>query len=648
MVDIMDKNLLINDNAWKDESIYNEIYNYSIQNPDKYWLAQLDRLDWITNPTIVNRKLDNGSTEWFPDGKINVCYNCVDRHAEKNPSKTAIIWQSNDFNISEHISYKQLKDNVCIFANTLLKLGLTNEDCITIYMPMVPEAIYACLACTRIGIKYTAIFAGFSPNAVATRMKDCNSKFVITTDYNTRGDKVFPMKSNIDEVRKILDYEIKTLVIKRKNIKLEQWNDSIDFDYYNESKSVSNNCTITENYSNKPLFVLHTSGSAGTPKGITMSTGGFLLFSMVTGKYFFNMFENEIFWCTGDIGWMGGHSYALYSALCNGITSVFYEGIPTYPRRSIFWEIIDKHKITSFNTAPTALRAILQPSDKDYVETSRCSLKYLGVFGEVLKKADWDWYFNYVGNGRCPIVNMWGQTELGGVCTAPLSNLKYMNGEGHIGKQFFGCKLLLKDQNDNTINTPYTKGSLFIYYSLPGMLIDIVGNSKSIEETYYSKSKENIYYAGDEAYYDNNGNFWITGRNDDVLNVSGHRISPIEIEETIAKLNIVAEVAIVGYPHPIKGEGIYAFIVLKNNISEEDRKNAKKIINTHVRKTISPISKPDIISIVRELPKTRSGKILKRVLSKIASCKVEDIEDITTIDNPESITKIVEDIKSDI
>ena len=643
----MDKKFLQSENAWQEESIYNAIYEYSIQNPHEYWQAQLDRLDWITTPTIINRKLDNGATEWFPDGKINACYNCVDRHAKNNPNKTAIIWQSNDFNLSEYITYQQLKENVCRFANTLLKLGLTSDDCVTIYMPMVPEAIYACLACTRLGIKYTAIFAGFSPNAIAIRMLDCNSKFVITTDYNIRGDKIFPMKSNIDEVRKILDYEVKILVIKRQGIALKEWHDSIDFDYYSESKNISNECSITENYSNRPLFILHTSGSAGAPKGITMSTGGFLLFSMVTGKYFFNMFENEIFWCTGDIGWMGGHSYALYSALCNGITSVFYEGIPTYPRKSIFWEIIDKHKVTSFNTAPTALRAIIQPSNNDYIETSRSSLRYLGVFGEVLKKADWDWYFNYVGNGKCPIVNMWGQTELGGVCTAPLSNLKYMNGEGHIGKKFFGCDFILKDKNDSTIKTPYTKGSLFLSYPLPGMLIDIVGNSKSIKENYYSKSEDtNLYYAGDEAYFDSNGNFWITGRNDDVLNVSGHRISPIEIEETIAKLEIISEVAIVGYPHEIKGEGIYAFIVLKDNILEEDRINAKKIIDNHVRKTISPISKPDIISIVRELPKTRSGKILKRVLSKIASCQIENIEDITTIDNPESITKIVNDIKN--
>lgn len=644
----MNKKFLQNDRAWQEESIYNEIYNYSIENPDEYWQAQLDRLDWITVPNIINRKSENGITEWFPDGTINACYNCVDRHAKKNPNKIAIIWQSNDFEVSKYISYKELQDNVCIFANTLLKLGLTNKDCITIYMPMVPEAVYACLACTRLGIKYTAIFAGFSPKAVATRMLDCKSNFVVTTDYNTRGNKIFPMKANIDEVRKILNYEIKALVVKSKGIELKEWNDSIDFDYYEESKTVSSNCPITAYCSNTPLFILHTSGSAGAPKGITMSTGGFLLFSMVTGKYFFNMFEDEIFWCTGDIGWMGGHSYALYSALCNGITSVFYEGIPTYPRKSIFWEIIDKHKITSFNTAPTALRAILQHSEDDYIETSRNTLKYLGVFGEVLKKSDWEWYFNYVGNGKCPIVNMWGQTELGGVCTAPLSNVKYMNGEGHIGKKFFGCNFILKDKNDNTINTSYTKGSLFLKYSLPGMLIDIVGNSNSIKDNYYSKSKDtNLYYAGDEAYFDNNGNFWITGRNDDVLNVSGHRISPIEIEETIAQLEIVAEVAIVGYPHEIKGEGIYAFIVLKDNISEEDKINAKKIIDNHVRKTISPISKPDIISIVRELPKTRSGKILKRVLSKIAACRVEDIEDITTIDNPESITKIVNDIKND-
>ncbi len=649
----MNRDILYSDDAWRDVDVYKEVYNHSMENPENYWMSQVDRLSWQKKPLVATQKISNGATLWFPDGRINACYNCVDRHAEKIPNKIAVIWQSEDLDVYEYISYKKLKNEVCRFANTLKSLGLNTNDCITIYMPMIPEAVYACLACTRLGITYTAVFAGFSPNAVATRMKDAQprySDFVITVDANTRGGKTIPMKTNIDTVRDLVAYPIRCLVVKRKGVDIA-WNSKYDIDYYEISKNMPTECPMADTSATNKLFILYTSGSAGTPKGIVMSTGGFLLFSMLTGKYFFNMFENEIFWGSGDIGWMGGHAYALYSALCNGVTSVFFEGIPTYPRKSIFWEIIDKHKITSFNTAPTAIRAMMQHSDETLAGTTRKSLKYLGIFGEILNKEAWHWYFNKIGQCRCPIVNMWGQTELGGVPTAPLSNLEEMKSYGHIGRQFFGCKLVLKDERDCTITRPETKGALFIEHSMPGMLIDVTNGS--VDRLYYSQTVDKLYCCGDEAYFDCDGNFWITGRNDDVLNVSGHRISPIEIEEVIAELSIVAEVCVVGYPHPIKGEGIYAFVVLKQNIDNKLRVLAPKTISNHidtitkhVKDTISPITKPDIITIVPDLPKTRSGKILRRILRHIASGDTKDFEDLTTISNPNSIEKILKCVNS--
>ena len=642
--------ILHSSDAWRNKEIYQEIYDYSMINPEDYWMSQIDQILWTNIPKIPTQIASNGATLWFPDGKVNACYNCVDRYSNAKPDAIAIIWQSEKLDICECITYKKLKEEVCKFANTLTILGVTRSDFVTIYMPMVPEAIYACLACTRLGIVYTAVFAGFSPNAIAMRMQDSNrSNFIITVDANTRGGKIIPMKSNVDYARKLLQYPVRCLVIRRIGTDIN-WDDRYDIDYYETSKNVSTDCPISDTSATDKLFILYTSGSSGKPKGITMSTGGFLLFSMLTGKYFFNMFEGEIFWGSGDIGWMGGHAYALYAALCNGITSVFYEGIPTYPRKSIFWEIIDKHKITSFNSAPTAIRAMMQYSEESLSNTSRDSLKYLGIFGEILNKEAWYWYFNSVGKGRCPVVNMWGQTELGGVPTAPLSCLDEMKTYGHIGRQFFGCKLILKDENDMTITKAETKGSLFIKYPMPGMLIDIVNGS--LKDTYYSQTSENLYCCGDEAYFDCDGNFWITGRNDDVLNVSGHRISPIEIEEVISQLDIVAEVCVIGYPHPIKGEGIYAFVVLKKDIDKEIRLSATTIINNHiqtisnhVKDTISPITKPDVIVFVPDLPKTRSGKILRRILRHLASSNTEDCEDFTTINNPDCVQEILNTIK---
>ncbi|MDR1255409.1 MAG: acetate--CoA ligase [Puniceicoccales bacterium] len=635
----IDEQYLRRDDAWRNEEVYRAIYDYSISNMEGYWRAQVPRLSWMRPPEIIMRRGLRGTTKWFPDGKINACYNCVDRHAEVTPHKTAVIWQGENLDEFEYISFKRLKEEVCRFANTLAGLGLTRDDCVTVYMPMVPEGIYACLACARLGIPYTAVFAGFSPNAIALRMDDCNSNFIISCDANRRGGKMFSLKRNVDAARKICNRRIRALVVRRQGVDMD-WNNDLDIDYYKVSKDQPLQCEIQETDALADLFILYTSGSVGKPKGVTMGTGGFLLFAMLTGRYFFNLFEKEIFWGSGDIGWMGGHAYPLYSSLCNGTTSLFFEGIPTYPKNSIFWEIIDRHRVTTFNTAPTALKAMIKNLGESLSTTSRSSLKYLGVFGEVLDKETWLWYFNEVGGGRCPIVNMWGQTELGGVLTAPLSNLTEMKSYGHIGRQFFGCKLLLKDENDVTITTPGTRGTMFIEHPLPGMLTKIFDSENAMKDTYYSQSDDDIYFTGDEAYFDFDGNHWITGRVDDVLNVSGHRISPIEIEEAIAGLDIVAEVSVVGFPHPIKGEGVFAFVVLKKETTDEQHANAEKVISDRVREIISPITKPDVIAIVADLPKTRSGKIMRRILRRIAANQ-EDFEDLTTLSNPECIEAIV-------
>lgn len=628
------KELLTHKNAWKDEKIYKELYEYASKYPVEYWGAQIDRLSWIKKP----ESFYDGKT-WFEDGKINASYNCVDRHAEANPDKIAIIWQSEELDVYEKISFKKLKEEVCKFANVLKKMGVSRKDYVTIYMPMIPEGIYSCLACARLGIPYTVVFAGFSPNAVALRMNDCKSNLIISCDANKRGGRIIPLKDNVDKARDICGRDIKSLILRRQGVDIS-WNEALDIDYAKASEGVSTECEITETNSNDDLFILYTSGSVGKPKGILLGTGGFLLFSSMSLKYFFNIEDDSIFWCSGDIGWMGGHAYSLYAPLCNGITTLIYEGIPTYPRASIFPEIIDQHKVTAFNTAPTALRAMMQNSEETLGGTSRNSLKVIGVFGEVLNKDAWLWYFNEFGKKQCPLVNMWGQTELGGVPTAPLCNMNDMKTYGHIGRPLFGCNFSIKEKDGTDVTKAEETGALCIKHSMPGMLKGIYGDPDGLYNMYYSQF-ENVYFTGDEAYYDHDGYVWITGRMDDVLNISGHRVSPIEIEEVIAEEDIVHEVSIVGYPHPIKGEGIYAFIVLKKNLTEEQISKAREIISNRVKNIISPITKPDIITFVDDLPKTRSGKIMRRILRKIAAKDTKDFEDITTIQNPECIERII-------
>jgi acetyl-CoA synthetase len=652
---MLDKKFLLHEDAWKNENIYKELYEYSIRNREEYWMAQVERLDWIKRPsTCFKGQRADGymRTDWFSDGQINACYNCVDRHAKKTPARTAIIWQSENIDICELITYKKLSDEVNRFANTLKKLGLTREKYVTIYLPMIPEAVYACLACARLGIPYSVVFAGFSPKAVALRARDCGSDFIVSCDANIRGGKVIPLKKNIDEMRELYKKDMKALIIRRQKIDIP-WNSKTDFDYYELSKNEATTCEIEKTNSLDPLFILYTSGSVGKPKGILQGTGGFLLFSSMTHKYFFDIKDDSVFWCSGDIGWMGGHAYSLFAPLCNGVTSLFFEGIPTYPSPSIFFDVIEKHKVTSFNTAPTALRAMMRNPEEALETSSRSSLRLLGVFGETLNKETWSWYFNEVGKGRCPIVNMWGQTELGGVPTAPLTNLEEMKSYGHIGRPFFTCEFVIKDECGKDIKTPDKPGALYLKNPLPGMFLDIFNDKSAVKKIYYNDF-DDLYCPGDEAFFDSNGFFWITGRIDDVLNVSGHRVSPLEIEEVIARCDMVAEVSVVGFPHEIKGEGICAFIVLKST-NPDGKPNwplkddstlgitetVGKMITDKVRNEISPICRPDKVVFVSDLPKTRSGKIMRRILRKIVSNNAGGFDDITTLSNPECISEII-------
>lgn len=641
---MIDKKILCSDDAWRDEDLYNQIYDFSIKHPEEYWAAQIDRLSWVRKPTKIFHKSDSGSPQWFADGKINACYNCVDRHAETTPEKTAIIWQNDDLTVSEKISFQQLKDEICKFANVIKKLGIKNSNYVTIYMPMIPEAIYACLACARLGLKYTVVFSGFSPDALALRMNDCGSEFIISCDANQRGGKSFAIKKNIDKARKICQRKIISLIVKKQGTEID-WDEELDNDYYAISSDIGTECEIVKKESLSELFMLYTSGSVGKPKGVIHGTGGFLLYALMSFKYFFDICEDSVFWCSGDIGWMGGHAYAVLAPLANGTTTVIFEGIPTYPTSSIFGEIIDKHQITSFNTAPTVLRAIMQNQDAALNNTKRDSLRLLGVFGEILNKDDWEWYFQKFGKGRSPVINMWGQTELGGVCVSPFCNIKKMGQPGNVGKQFFGCEFEIRNDNNEIITQKGKSGNLFIKYSMPGMMTGIFGETMAMSRMYYDSGKEEIYCAGDGACFDIENNFWITGRNDDVLNVSGHRISPIEIEETIAKAEIVLEAAVVGFPHKIKGEGIFAFVVLHRNTNKDQNIAVSGIIKNLVAQTISPITKPDIVLIVDDLPKTISGKIMRRILRLIAAGETENFGDLSTIVNPDCILKICKNIR---
>lgn len=618
------------------EERYEKLYKSSVKDPAKFWGNMARRIDWIQKPkTIKNTSFkDDVSIKWYEDGTLNACYNCVDRHAEKKPQCTALIWEGDEPGQDKKISYGELKDEVCRLANLLKERGIKKGDRVTIYMPMVPEAVYSMLACARIGAVHSVVFGGFSPESLKDRILDCGSTMVITADEGVRGGKKIPLKANTDKALEKCPNVHTVLVLRHTGGEID-WDEERDVEgaLVNEQ---STDCPCEEMNAEDPLFILYTSGSTGKPKGVLHTTGGYMVYTSLTHEWVFDYKPGEIYWCTADIGWVTGHSYIVYGPLANGAISLIYEGVPNYPDWSRFWQVIDKHHVNIFYTAPTAIRAILREGDEYVKKTKRNSLRILGTVGEPINHEAWMWYYNVVGEGRCPVIDTWWQTETGGHLITPLPchTLK----PGSAGKPFFGIKPVIVDNKGNKLDG-VCEGALCIEDSWPGQMRTVFGDHKRFAETYFSTFK-GLYFTGDGARRDEDGYYWITGRIDDVINVSGHRLGTAEIESAINEHDKVAESAVVGYPHDVKGQGIYAYVTLIEGATPSEELK-KEVIDT-VRRVIGPVATPDVIQIAPGLPKTRSGKIMRRILRKIAANEFENLGDTSTLADPGVVDYLIE------
>ena len=634
--------------AYVNNEKYNQLYQESISAPEKFWEENGKRIDWIKPYTIVKNtsyKKGNINIRWFEDGTLNVAANCVDRHLSKNGNKTAIIWESDDGKETKTFTYAQLHKEVCKFANVLKNLKKKKGDRVTIYMPMIPEATFAMLACARIGAIHSVVFGGFSPEALAGRIDDCKSEIIITADEGLRGGKIIPLKENVDNaiaIAKRLGTDVKhSLVIQRTGNPID-WNDNIDHWYHEEAKSVSNESVPEEMSAEDPLFILYTSGSTGKPKGVLHTSGGYLVYASMTHQYVFDYKPDDIYWCAADVGWITGHSYIVYGPLSNAATIVMYEGLPNYPSPSRCWEIIDKYNVNIFYTAPTAIRALMGAGD-DYVKsTKRSSLKLLGTVGEPINPEAWNWYYNIVGEAKSPIVDTWWQTETGGIMITPLPGAINQK-PGSATLPFFGIKPAIVDPDGKVLDGECS-GNLVICDSWPGQMRTVYGDHDRFEQTYFSTYKE-MYFTGDGCRRDNDGYYWITGRVDDVINVSGHRLGTAEVESALVSNKKVSESAVVGFPHDVKGQGIYAFVTLKAGIEFDDAAITKELIQT-VREIIGPIATPDHIQITPGLPKTRSGKIMRRILRKIAENDFAQLGDTSTLAEPAVVDDLIKNRKN--
>jgi len=617
---------------------YEKMYQESINKTDDFWSKNGKRIDWIKPYTKISNfsyEKENLYIKWFEDGTLNASYNCIDRHALSNGDKTAIIWEGDNPNEQKIITYSDLLREVSKFSNVLKELGVKKGDRITIYMPMIPEAAYAMLACTRIGAIHSVVFGGFSPEALAGRINDCNSSLIITADEGIRGGKKIPLKKNTDEALVKASCCKKCLVVKRTGGNVN-WNEGRDFWYDEISSNVSYECQPEEMNAEDPMFILYTSGSTGKPKGVLHTTGGYMVYASMTHEYVFDYKKNEIYWCTADVGWVTGHSYIVYGPLSNGATTLMFEGVPNYPSVSRFWEVVDKHKVNIFYTAPTAIRALMAEGDKPVKLTSRKSLRILGTVGEPINPEAWNWYNEVVGENKCPIVDTWWQTETGGILITPLPGATETK-PGSATKPFFGIKPILVDNENNELSGA-TEGNLCIEMSWPGQMRTVYGDHERFIETYF-KTFPGKYFSGDGCKRDEDGYYWITGRVDDVINVSGHRMGTAEVESALVSHTNVAEAAVVGYPHDIKGQGIYAYVTL--NIGTEDSQELLKELKTWVRKEIGPIATPDLIQFSPQLPKTRSGKIMRRILRKIAANEFSDLGDVSTLADPNVVDNLI-------
>ena len=619
---------------------YNKLYQQSINNPSKFFanLAQED-LSWMEDFISVHNG-EFADTKWFEGGKINISVNCIDRHLENNANKTALIWEGDNPNNSKELSFQELHDEVCKFANVLKSLDVKKGSRVCIYMPMILEVAFAMLACTRIGAIHSVVFGGFSPESLKDRILDADCELVITADEGLRGGKTVPLKSNVDEALNKCPNVKNTLVIKRTGGDIA-WNDSRDVWYEELSKNVSTICHPEHMDSEDPLFILYTSGSTGKPKGVLHSTAGYLLGAHISFKYLFGIRPEDKYWCTADVGWITGHTYILYGPLSNGATSLMFEGVPTYPTASRYWEICDKHDISIFYTAPTAIRALMAQGNDPVTKTNRNSLRILGTVGEPINPEAWDWYYSVVGKSKCEVIDTWWQTETGPVLISPIAGITPTK-PGSATLPFFGVKAALYDETGKSLEGS-NSGNLVIEQSWPSQIRSVYGDHQRMIDTYFNIYKD-IYFTGDGARRDEDGYYWITGRVDDVLNVSGHRLGTAEIESALVLHPKIAEAAVVGFDHPIKGQGIYAFVTLM--IGELFSEEFSAEIRQFVAKEIGAIAKPDLIQNAPGLPKTRSGKIMRRILRKIAEGDLSNLGDTTTLADPSVVESLIENKQS--
>ena len=616
---------------------YLAMYDASINRSDEFWSQKADEFITWFKPwdKLTESDFDQGEAKWFLGAELNASYNCIDRHLELKADHTAIIWEGDNPDDDLRITYRELHDHVCRLSNVLLDRGVNKGDRVCIYMPMIPEAAYAMLACARIGAVHSVVFGGFSPHALKDRILDSDCRTVITADEGVRGGRPVPLKENTDKALEDCPDVSTVLVVKRTGGKID-WFDDRDVWYEEATSQVSPECEAIPMGSEDPLFILYTSGSTGKPKGVLHTTGGYLLQAAMTHKYVFDYHEGDVYWCTADVGWVTGHSYIVYGPLANGAITLMFEGIPTYPDSSRCWQVVDKHKVNIFYTAPTALRALMSQGDDFVKSTSRESLRLLGSVGEPINPEAWEWYYHVVGDGRCPIVDTWWQTETGGIMITPLPGATDLK-PGSATTPFFGVKPVLLDENGKELESA-ASGNLAISGSWPGQIRTVFGDHKRCIDTYYS-TYPGYYFTGDGARRDEDGYFWITGRVDDVLNISGHRLGTAEIESALVEHSLVAEAAVVGYPHDIKGQGIYAFVTLMRGTQGTDELLAE--LNSLVRSEIGAIAKPDILQWAPGLPKTRSGKIMRRILRKIAENELDNLGDTSTLADPSVVDDLI-------
>ena len=629
--------------AYVDKVQYTKKYNLSIKDNEKFWKKEGKRIDWIkpyNKIKDIKYSKNDVKIKWYYDGTLNASVNCIDRHLKNKKNKTAIIWVGDDPKDSKNISYKDLHKEVCKAANGLKEVGIKKGDRVTIYLTMIPELAYVMLACARIGAIHSIIFGGFSPDSISGRINDCQSDYIITADEGVRGGKIIPLKKNVDEALENCPNIKKCIVVKRTGNEVN-WNEERDVWYDDIIRHASSNCEPEEMNAEDPLFILYTSGSTGKPKGVLHTTGGYMVYASMTHQYIFNYKNNDIYWCSADIGWVTGHSYIIYGPLANGATTIMFEGVPNYPDVSRWWQIIDKYKVNIFYTAPTALRALMKEGELPVKKTSRKSLKLLGTVGEPINPEAWLWYYKIVGNSKCPIVDTWWQTETGGILISPQPGAIDLK-PGSVTKPFYGIKPIIVDEKGKVLKGA-CRGKLCIAQSWPGQMRTVYGDHQRFIDTYFSQF-DGKYFTGDGCRRDEDGYYWITGRVDDVIIVSGHNLGTAELESAFVAHPKVAEAAVVGYPHDIKGNGLYCYITL--NSTEKPSGELERDLKLWVRKQIGPIATPDLIQFAPSLPKTRSGKIMRRILRKIAANEHEQLGDTTTLADPTVVESLVENRKN--